>query len=72
MHARLGFDAKESDGLELDTVAEGIETREQLDQLHALGCRLGQGYLFAKALEPSQLAAYLEGGQRLLPSRIGS
>ena len=59
-------------GLELDTVAEGIETQEQLDQLHQLGCRLGQGYLFAKALEPGRVAEYLESGQRLLPSKVGS
>lgn len=37
-----------SSELGLETVAEGIETQEQLDQLRALGCKLGQGYLFAR------------------------
>lgn len=31
-------------------IAEGIETREQLEQLQALGCDYGQGYYFAKPL----------------------
>ena len=59
-------------GLKLDTIAEGIETEEQLQQIHSLGCRLGQGFLFAKALEPSLVADYLERGQRLGASSIGT
>ncbi|MFK5956545.1 MAG: EAL domain-containing protein [Planctomycetota bacterium] len=59
-------------GLELDTIAEGIETKEQLQELFDLGCRLGQGFLFAKALEPSLLADYLENGHRLGAATIGS
>ena len=35
-----------SQHLGLTTIAEGIETPEQLKQLQALGCQLGQGYLF--------------------------
>jgi diguanylate cyclase (GGDEF)-like protein len=36
--------------LGLSTVAEGIEVREQLELLRALGCDRGQGYLFARPL----------------------
>ncbi|HVM07711.1 MAG TPA: EAL domain-containing protein [Acidimicrobiales bacterium] len=36
--------------LELQTVAEGIELDEELEQLRALDCDLGQGYWFAKPL----------------------
>ena len=32
-------------------VAEGIETEEQLEQLRALNCEYGQGYLFSKPVE---------------------
>ena len=35
--------------LHLLTVAEGIETREQFQQLRAMGCELGQGFLFGPA-----------------------
>ena len=34
--------------LGMDVVAEGIETREQYRLLRQMGCRFGQGYLFAK------------------------
>jgi EAL domain-containing protein (putative c-di-GMP-specific phosphodiesterase class I) len=38
--------------LHLATVAEGIETREQLQHLRAMGCEAGQGYLFSPARPP--------------------
>ena len=34
--------------LEMDVVAEGIETIHQLHQLRILGCEYGQGYLFSR------------------------
>lgn len=51
--------------LGMTTVAEGIETTDQLRVLTELGCDLGQGWLFARA-QPSADAAALMGG-RLLP-----
>ena len=36
--------------LSMHTVAEGIETQLQLEQLRALGCSFGQGYLFSQPL----------------------
>ncbi|MDC0835881.1 EAL domain-containing protein [Geitlerinema sp. CS-897] len=33
--------------LELNAIAEGIETLQQLEWLRGLGCELGQGYLFS-------------------------
>ena len=36
--------------LEIDLIAEGIETHEQYLELMKLGCQLGQGYLFAKPM----------------------
>ncbi|MBD5656087.1 MAG: bifunctional diguanylate cyclase/phosphodiesterase, partial [Candidatus Eremiobacteraeota bacterium] len=36
--------------LDVEIVAEGIETREQLEQLQELGCAHGQGYLLSKPL----------------------
>ncbi len=44
--------------LELDTVAEGVETPAQLAALRALGCRRGQGYLFSPPVpEPAAALA---------------
>jgi EAL domain-containing protein (putative c-di-GMP-specific phosphodiesterase class I) len=40
--------------LDMDVIAEGVETREQLRQLSALGCDYGQGYLFSRPVGPSQ------------------
>jgi diguanylate cyclase (GGDEF)-like protein len=37
--------------LDMDVVAEGIETEEQKTILQALNCEYGQGYLFAKPLK---------------------
>lgn len=36
--------------LELNVVAEGVETADQLCMLKKLGCQTGQGYLFSKPL----------------------
>lgn len=44
----------------LSVIAEGIETREQAARLRALGCSLGQGYLFAPPLPAKALEALLE------------
>ena len=39
--------------LHLETVAEGIEDAAQLTELTLLGCQNGQGYHFARPLEPA-------------------
>jgi diguanylate cyclase (GGDEF)-like protein len=41
--------------LGMDTIAEGIETIDQLAQLKALKCQYGQGYLLFKPLDKSSL-----------------
>jgi EAL domain-containing protein (putative c-di-GMP-specific phosphodiesterase class I) len=48
--------------LRLETVAEGIEQPGQLAQLRSLGTRLGQGYYFAKPLEPGEVTTLVNGG----------
>jgi diguanylate cyclase (GGDEF)-like protein/PAS domain S-box-containing protein len=45
--------------LHLDTVAEGIELTEQLAELSAAGCHSGQGFLFARPLQPDAMDEYL-------------
>lgn len=45
--------------LELEVVAEGIETLDQLEILHGLGCEYGQGFYWAKPMNLRALEAYL-------------
>ena len=45
--------------LNLDTVAEGVETREQLDCLQKLGCKIVQGYYMSRPVPAHQFAALL-------------
>lgn len=45
--------------LDLETVAEGVETRDQAQRLFTLGCRQAQGYLFARAMAADEVPAAL-------------
>jgi diguanylate cyclase (GGDEF)-like protein len=47
-------------GLDLNVVAEGIETPEQAAKLLELGCRAGQGYLFGKAVNAETTYALIK------------
>ncbi len=49
----------------MDVVAEGIETREQYYLLRQLGCRYGQGFLFARPVPAETVSRMLR-----LPGRI--
>jgi len=42
-------------------VAEGIEIPEQADRLRALGCDLGQGFLFARPMDADASVAFVSG-----------
>jgi EAL domain-containing protein (putative c-di-GMP-specific phosphodiesterase class I) len=46
--------------LDVDVVAEGIETEQQLEELKALGCQRGQGYLLARPMPAAQVARLLQ------------
>ncbi len=54
--------------LGMEVTGEGIETAEQLAWLRELGCTYGQGYLFAPALPPEELAAFLAQGRPVFPA----
>jgi diguanylate cyclase (GGDEF)-like protein/PAS domain S-box-containing protein len=44
-----------AESLHLDVVAEGVETREQMDLLIELGCGFAQGFYFCRPLSADQL-----------------
>jgi EAL domain-containing protein (putative c-di-GMP-specific phosphodiesterase class I) len=58
-HQIIEMIATLSKQLELDAIAEGIETSHQLKRLQELGYRYGQGYLFSKPLSPEAAEALL-------------
>ncbi|NQV84672.1 MAG: EAL domain-containing protein [Rhodospirillales bacterium] len=45
--------------LNLTIIAEGVETENQVSFLHALGCQVGQGYLFSRPVESAQFVKLL-------------
>ncbi|AZE76945.1 putative bifunctional diguanylate cyclase/phosphodiesterase [Pseudomonas synxantha] len=56
--------------LELNIIAEGVETLEQLKFLQAQQCEEGQGFLFSKALPAEDFAQLLQvGGATLMPDQ---
>jgi EAL domain-containing protein (putative c-di-GMP-specific phosphodiesterase class I) len=46
--------------LKMDVIAEGIETKTQLDVLRTLGCRFGQGFYLAKPLSAEDTERMIE------------
>ncbi|TVT85300.1 bifunctional diguanylate cyclase/phosphodiesterase [Pseudomonas sp. H3(2019)] len=53
--------------LNLNIIAEGVETLEQLDFLKALQCEEGQGYFFSKAVLPQEFVQLLTDSQQTPP-----
>jgi EAL domain-containing protein (putative c-di-GMP-specific phosphodiesterase class I) len=47
--------------LGLRVIAEGVETRDQVDRLRALECDDGQGFLFSKPRSAQQIDELLAG-----------
>lgn len=45
--------------LDLNMIAEVVETKEQRDKLIELGCNIFQGYFYSKALKPKDFIEYL-------------
>jgi EAL domain-containing protein (putative c-di-GMP-specific phosphodiesterase class I) len=73
---RLGRDAKGralvsavldlARALDLDVVAEGVETAEQAEELARLGCKVAKGYHFASPLDPEEVSEFLLVRSQLL------
>lgn len=53
---------KLAQALDLELVAEGVETQEQADALQGYGCQIMQGYLYSRPVPFSQFCALLDSG----------
>ncbi len=51
--------------LDMAVIAEGVETEGQLEELRALGCQYGQGFLFARPRPAAEIPQLLFGEQTL-------
>ena len=56
--------------LKLKVIAEGIESTKQLDHLLALGCELGQGYLFSQPVEAKAAGLLMPQGSPVLQTKV--
>jgi EAL domain-containing protein (putative c-di-GMP-specific phosphodiesterase class I) len=52
----------------MDVVAEGIEDEEQLEELRTMGCPCGQGFYFAKPMDPASIDTLVRTGAWIHPS----
>jgi len=50
--------------LDLHTVAEGVESRAELDFIKRLGCETGQGYFLAQPMDQAALLGFLASARR--------
>lgn len=62
-HGLLRSIVQLADVFELEVVAEGIESEDELDVLSRIGCGLGQGWLVSRAVPPAEFAALLRSGR---------
>ena len=61
-----------AESFEVPTIAEGVETEEQLLALKAMGCDIVQGYYFSRPLPAGEFEAFLiENRERLHPAALG-
>ncbi|MCP4596994.1 EAL domain-containing protein [Neptuniibacter sp.] len=56
-----------AESLNLDVIAEGVETGNQLDIIAQLGCDYVQGYFYAKPMAKEDLISWIEHHEQMYP-----
>jgi EAL domain-containing protein (putative c-di-GMP-specific phosphodiesterase class I) len=46
--------------LNVPVVAEGVESKEQLDTLHEMGCEIIQGFYFSRPVPAEEFEAFIQ------------
>ena len=57
--------------LGVPTIAEGAETREQVEALKVMGCDYVQGYYFSKPVPPEEFERFIEAKAELMKTEQG-
>lgn len=57
------------ENLNIEVVAEGVETVSHLEGLRALGCKAGQGYLFSRPIGQEDAEQFLADGANVFANR---
>jgi EAL domain-containing protein (putative c-di-GMP-specific phosphodiesterase class I) len=56
--------------LNLEVVAEGVESRELLDYLMVQGCDYAQGFYFSPPVPPEEFTGFLSGQRQFNPMAL--
>ena len=56
----------------LKTAAEGVEPTHETHKLQAMGCNIGQGYLFAKPMPRNEFIGLLHKRSMIMPASAGT
>ena len=59
-----------ADKIGINTLSEGVETKEEADFLESIGCERLQGYLYGKPLPYEELKALIDKGQLKLSKEL--
>lgn len=71
-HAICGALVELARGLEIEVLAEGVESRQEADALRRLGCSMFQGFLYARPLAPRDFVATVSDATWLAEMVAGS
>ena len=59
-----------ADKINIKTLSEGVETKEEVDFLEKIGCGRLQGYLFSKPITYSELEQKITAGELVLDNEL--